>query len=194
MNTSVPAASSPSRAATSVPATRISPSAPTPKCRSHRAATRSGVSSISPPQSSSMTKSFPVPCHFSNRSSATVQVLRHLVGYPDRALRTGPEPADAGIAPEPRHLPPGQGPGPLRGSGHGLVQSRPAGQMLDDLSVPDGLAGSEGWTGSFVQQRPDLVHQPAGHHGPDPGLDPAGEIRGLELDRKSTRLNSSHVK
>src|SRR6266540_983865 len=181
MNTSVPEASRPSRAAISGPATRISPSAPTPKCRSHRAATRAGVSSISPRQSSSMTKSFPVPCHFSNRSSATLQVLRQLVGDRARSVRAGPEPADAGVPPEPPHLSPGQGPGPLHGPGQGLVQGRPAGQMLDDLSVPDGLARGEGWTRPIVQQSPDLVQEPAVDHGPDPCLDAAGQVGRLQL-------------
>src|SRR5690242_875456 len=172
MNAWAPWVSSASRSATAGEATRISPSAPTPRCRSQRAATRSSGRSRSPSQSSTITKSFPVPCHFSNRNSAISQVLRQLVHDAGRAVRSCAEPPDAGVAPEPRQLPPGQGPGPCDGPGDGLVQGHAAGQVVDDLSVPDGLARSERWTGAVRLQLADLVEQPPGHHRPDAGLDP----------------------
>src|SRR5262245_3452700 len=153
MNASVPSASRPCAAATAGDATRMRPSPPTPKWRSQSAATRSGGRSWAPSQSSTITKSFPVPCILVNRSSAISQVLRQLVHDADRAVMARPEPPDAGISAEPGHLPPGQGPGPLDGPGDGLVEAQTAGQVLDELSVPDGLARSEGWARSFVEQR-----------------------------------------
>src|SRR3954451_23836701 len=152
MKASVPPASTPIAAATADDATRISPSAPTPKCRSHSAATSSGARSSAPSQSSTMTKSFPVPCILVNRSSAISQVLRQLVHDAGRAVRACPEPPDAGIAAEPRQLPPGQRPGPLDGPGGGVLEAQAAGQVLDDLSVPDGLARGERWPRAVLHQ------------------------------------------
>src|SRR3990170_2573043 len=89
--------------------TRIKPSAPTPKLRSQRRATSSGVTSSSSARSSSMTKSLPVPWYFQKSSSRTTQVLPDLFGDGLRAGLCGLEPADAGITAEPGHLAPGEG-------------------------------------------------------------------------------------
>src|SRR6266545_3114024 len=84
--------------------TRITPSAPTPNRRSHRAATSSGDRGRSVSRSSSMMKSLPVPWYFQTRSSVTLEVLRQLVHHIDRAALAGGEPPDPGVSSEPDHL------------------------------------------------------------------------------------------
>src|SRR6516225_247178 len=104
--------------------TLSTPSPPTPKCRSHSAATRPGVSSSSSSKSGTTTKSFPVPCPLANRMNsmlvraAGAWCVRPLapVGRPDGRQRafnevgTDRDPHDSGIAPEPRLLAPDEPP------------------------------------------------------------------------------------
>src|ERR671915_211566 len=151
MNRSVPSAcGNPAATATSGRATRIRPSAPTPKCRSHSAAARSWVSSIRPLGSSSITKSLPVPWYLANAivapltmPSSIAQVLRHLVDDPGRPVRPGPEPPNPRVPPEPRHLASGQRLGPPHRHPDGLLERDLPLQVADDLSVPDGLPRGE---------------------------------------------------
>src|SRR3972149_2039223 len=101
--------------------TRMTPSAPSPKCRWHSAATSPGVRGRSSPRSSSMTKSLPVPWYFHTRSSVTLEVLRQLVHDRRGALLIGREPPDPGVPPEPHHLAARQLPRPLDRLRHRLL-------------------------------------------------------------------------
>src|ERR671914_1007453 len=108
-------------------ATRITPSAPTPRCRSHSAATSEGERSRRSPRSSTRTKSFPVPWYFATRRSSMREVFSDLVDVARGALLAGLEPPDPRIATEPGQLAAGQGPGPPHRPVHGFLEGDPAG-------------------------------------------------------------------
>src|SRR5439155_10637017 len=135
--------------------TRISPSDPTPRWRSHSAAMRSGVRSRRSSGSWTITKSLQVPWYLakartsgvcrsaspfsvasSSCTSRTFVELHQVVDHRPRPLRPHGEPPDPRVAPEPRHLPPGQRSGSLHGAGDGLLQADPSGQVIDHRSVP----------------------------------------------------------
>src|SRR5439155_15643094 len=166
---------SPAAAAPSGPVTRISPSAPTPNWRSHRAATSSGDRDRRSRGSSIITKSLPVPWYLANWSSAMdpapprgrrhrltpdriclgPKVLLDLVHDLHRSLRSGREPSDPWVAAEPGELPSSQGPGAADGRSHGVLAGHPPRQVPGHLSVPDGLARGEGRAQPAVHELTD---------------------------------------
>src|SRR5438270_13126884 len=118
------------KSASGAAATRISPSAPTPRWRSQIAATSSASRVTRPATSSIRTKSLPVPLYLPNAISRICEVLRQVVGHAGRASVVGIEPPDPRIASEPRHLPPGELARPLRDAFGGLVQGHPSRHVL----------------------------------------------------------------
>src|SRR5438874_12862469 len=116
--------------------TRIRPSAPMPRCRSQIAAMTPGSSDRRPSTSSIRTKSFPVPLYFPNRiSGRVIEVLHELVDQRHGTAFAGVEPPDARVAPEPRHLAPGQLAGPLRDPLGRFIQGDRTRHVLDGFSV-----------------------------------------------------------
>src|SRR5574341_406744 len=152
----------------------MTPSAPTPRCRSQRATTSPELSGRTSSRSSSMTKSLPVPWYFQIRSSAT-QVLQQVVQDVGGAALAGGEPADPRVSPEPRHLAPGQRLRPLHDQRRGLVEGASPRQVTRHLSVPDGLARGRGTLEPAVAERADLLDEPVSQLIADPPLDPARE-------------------
>ena len=69
------------------------------------------------------------------------------------------QPHDPGIAPEPGHLPPGEGPGTPDGLVDGLGQRHPVFQVGQELPVAEGLAGRPGQPAGSGGQAPHLVEQ-----------------------------------
>src|SRR5438094_642123 len=163
-------------------ATRMKPSAPTPRWRSQIAAMSSAVSGMALSRSSISTKSLPVPLYLPNRISVTAVELLQLVDQRGRSALVGVEPPDPGIAPEPRHLPAGQLARSLCGARDRVLQGTSAGHVLDHLSVPDGLARGEGRAGPPLHQRPDLLEPPGLELLLDAPLDPERQHLGLHPD------------
>src|SRR3954447_10012616 len=121
--------------------TRITPSAPTPRCRSQIAAIRPGERRRRSSRSSIRTKSFPVPWYFPNRSSSIGQIPRDL--FLQRRRIGSFEPSHTRVTSEPGALLSRERSGPSDGSLDRLVQRAQPVQMARHLSVPDGLARSE---------------------------------------------------
>src|SRR5205085_11958908 len=140
-------------------ATRITPSAPTPRCRSQIAATRPGERRTRSSRSSIRTKSFPVPWYFANRSSSIGQVPRDLL-LERRRIGTA-EPSRPRISAEPGALPSRERPGASDGSLDRLVQRARPVQVARHLSVPDGLARGEPSTEAAAHEAVDLLHEAA---------------------------------
>src|SRR5437763_14295564 len=128
------------KSASGAPVTRMNPSAPTPRCRLQMAAISPGSSDMRPSTSVTRTKSFPVPLYLPNRISSMCQILRHVVDHGRCAPLVRLEPSDPRVAAEPRHLPPGQLPGPLRDPRPRLLPADASRQVVDGFSVPDGLS------------------------------------------------------
>src|SRR6266545_3808949 len=144
--------------------TRITPSAPTPNRRSHRAATSSGDRGRSVSRSSSMMKSLPVPWYFQTRSSVTLEVLRQLVHHIDRAALAGGEPPDPGISSEPDHLASGQFPRPPHRLSGRLRKRHLTPEVSSEFSVPDGPTGGQPSEQTPVEELPYLVEQAGVDH------------------------------
>src|SRR2546430_9187475 len=142
-------------------ATRIKPSAPTPRCRSQIASMSPASSESRSSTSSIRTKSLPVPLYLPNLISPISQVLRHLVYQLDRPVLAGLEPSYSRVAPEPRRLAAGQCPRALCGAGDRVLQRDRSLQVPGRLSVPDGLPRGEGWTHAAVEQPAGLVEHAA---------------------------------
>src|SRR5438270_9087394 len=163
-------------------ATRIRPSAPTPRWRSQIAAMSPASSESRSSTSSIRTKSFPVPLYFPNLISSIPQVLqvfRELVHELDGPVLAGVEPSYPGVAPKPRHLAPGQRPRAPCGARDRVLQRDRSLEMPGRLSVPDGLPRGQGRTHAAVEERADLLEHPAVELRPDPCLDPVSkDLRG----------------
>src|SRR5688500_11163061 len=126
--------------------TRITPSAPTPRCRSQSAATSAGSSGRSSSRSSSMTKSLPVPWYFQILSSSirsAFQVPHDVLDEGDGAGRTRCEPPDPWVPVEERHLTAGERLRPPHRARDRLVQRPLSGQVAGEFSVTDGLGRGE---------------------------------------------------
>src|SRR5438445_1665159 len=148
------------KSASSDGATRITPAAPTPRCRSHRAATSDGARSRVSSRSSIITKSLPVPWYLAKRNSPTGQVLHQFVGDAGGSIPPGLEPADAGIPSEPRQLTPGERLRALDRAGDRLVERALAAQIPGHLSVPDGLARGQPSPETAIDEPAYLVDEP----------------------------------
>src|SRR5205085_8539913 len=125
-------------------------------------------------------KSLPVPLYLPNRSSSIAEVLHQVALDRGSAALAGVEPQDPGITSEPRELAPSEGPGPLRRAGDRVLQRDGAIQVLDGLSVPDGLPCVEGRARSARHERPDLVQQTPFELRADAPLDPISKDRRRE--------------
>src|SRR5439155_17105823 len=163
------------KSASGAAATRIRPSAPTPRWRSQIAAISAASRDCRPSRSSMRTKSFPVPLYFPNRISVIAQIPQELLRHGDRPSLVGVEPPDPGIAAEPRHLPPGQFAGPLHDPAASFLEGDPTRDVLDRLSVPDGLPGGEGRAAVHLEERAGLEQQPVLELPPDAPIDPLPE-------------------
>src|SRR6266508_4040767 len=171
------------KSASSEGATRITPSAPIPNRRSHRRRASSSPSSNRPATSSIRTKSLPVPWYFENRSSSIRGLhARRQVRHDLLDERLGPrfprlEPADPGVPPEEGELPARERPRALHRARQRRVERELAGEVTGQLSVPDGLGGSEPGTEPTLDEPADLGEPPALEHPGDAGLDPSSEHR-----------------
>src|SRR6266536_804848 len=187
------------KSAWSAGAIRISPSAPTPRCRSHSAAMAPGSSRSASSRSSTITKSLPVPWYLANRTSASLGPSRPgpagLHGFPailaevpddlvdglDRTARTHGEPPDAGIPPEPRALPPGQRLVPPGDPPRRLFLGELSPKTGRRLSVADEMGRSDERAEPSIEQGPGLLDQ-RGKPQPNPLVDPAVEVGPGEVD------------
>src|SRR5690606_28641313 len=157
---------------------RITPSAPTPVCRSQSCRAISASSGCVASGSSRTRKSLPRPWCFVRRMSPTSvpDARRRAARIPARPLDlglerrqeggrvlVGVEPPDAGVAPEPRRLPAGEAAGAADRQLEGLVERRLALQVRDQLPVPERLAGRAGHAPGAGEQAADLVEEAGGH-------------------------------
>src|SRR5688572_8224918 len=165
--------------------TRITPSAPTPRCRSQSAATSAGTSGRSSSRSSSMTKSLPVPWYFQILSSpirSAFQVPRDVLDDGDGAGRTRREPPDPRVPAEEGHLTTRERLRPPHRARDRLVERPLSGEMAGEFSVPDGLGRGEPSPEPTVHQRPDLVQETALEHLGHACLDAGRQDRSRHLD------------
>src|SRR5690606_34188869 len=157
---------------------RITPSAPIPVCRSQSCRAISASSGWAASGSSTTRKSLPRPwCLVRRMSPTSVPDARgRAARIPSRPRQlggqgreqgggviVGVEPADAGIAPEPRGLPAGEPAGAADGQLERLVEGDPALQVGDQLPVAEGLAGRARHPPGVAEQAPPLAEQPRGH-------------------------------
>src|SRR2546430_297892 len=160
------------KSASSAGATRISPSAPTPRWRSQIAAMSPASSDSRSSTSSIRTKSLPVPLYLPNLISSIAQPLRELVDELDRPVHAGLEPSYPRVAPEPRHLATGQRPRALGGAGDRVLQRGRSLEVPGRLSVPDGLPRGKGRTHAAIEEHANLVQHAALVLRADPCIDP----------------------
>src|SRR6266542_4399627 len=176
------------KSAWSAGAIRISPSAPTPRCRSHSAAMAAGSNWRPSSRSSTITKSLPVPWYLANRTSASSgptrpgragphalpaildEVPRELVHGLDRTPRPHGEPSNAGVPAEPRTLPPGQRPVPPCDPPRRLVLGQVSAETGRRFSVADEMGRSDEITEPPIEKGPGLLEQ-LGERQPDPLVD-----------------------
>ena len=128
----------------SVRTTLITPSAPTPVRRSQTAATSSSVERalVIEVDDHHEVVAGPLVLRELERLGHGAQGCQHVVDDLDRAALARLEPADAGIAPEPGHLPSRQ---VLRASHRslpGFLEGEPTVEVADELRVPDRLAST----------------------------------------------------
>src|SRR5689334_6211164 len=161
--------------------TLMTPSAPSPACRSAMRCTWAGVSSSEPSRSGTRTKSFSVPWPLVKRVMSVI--LRYAVAHPRIRLanrREGPveqvrargvEPLDPRIGPEPRLLPTGVAARRLGrvAARRGLVQG--AVDDGDGLAVADGPARGDTLAQTLPEQGLGLGTQPLQPHALDTPLD-----------------------
>ena len=160
---------------------RSTPSAPMPRCRSHRARTSAADRGRRSSGSSSTRKSLPAPWCLVRRSAPRASIVVSLAprrptrcpsdraAEPDAShtsrscaseIAVGIEPRDAGVAPEPRPLAAGEGPGPPHGLVHGLVEGHPLLHVGQQLAVAERLAGGARQPAGARGQGADLVDEP----------------------------------
>src|SRR5439155_2900979 len=187
------------KSAWSAGAIRISPSAPTPRCRSHSAAIASGSSRSPSSRSSTITKSLPVPWYLANRTSAHFgpkrpgpggplgfsaildEVPHDLVHGLDRTAHAHGEPPTAGVPSEPRALPPGQGFVPPRDPPRRLFLGKLSAETRGRFSVADEMGRSDERTEPPVEQAPGLLDQ-RGKPQPNPLVDAAVQVGPGQVD------------
>src|SRR5688500_5366241 len=118
--------------------TRITPSAPTPRCRPQSAATSAGSSGRSSSRASSVTKSLPVPWYVQILNSplrSAFQVPRDVLDEGDGAGRARCEPPDPRVPVEERQLTAGERLRPPHRARDRLVQRPLSGQVAGEFSV-----------------------------------------------------------
>src|SRR3954470_18385535 len=152
-----------SRPAAVAVVTRSTPSAPTPRRRSHSAATTAGVNGNWPSGSGSSTKSFCVPWPLANFTCSG-----YVPPYPQRVLDVAGvaavEPADAVVAAEPRSLAADVAPGAEE---RGLAGARSVAALVevgDHLGVAQGPRRGDALAQPVFQQRLNLADEPVGEH------------------------------
>src|SRR5262245_22234536 len=167
---------------------RMMPSAPTPEWRSHRVRAMSGSSGWDASGSSRIRKSLPRPWCLVRRMSpaslpdraapdSRLSPRPHPLGQcREQGLRTGVgvEPRDARVPPEPRALPAGEPAGAPDRQLDRLVQVPVAGEVVDQLGVPERLARGARHAPGLGEQATDLVEEAGGHLRLVALLDPAG--------------------
>src|SRR6478736_6412416 len=154
--------------------TLMTPSAPSPACRSAMRCTWAGVRSSEPSRSGTRTKSFSVPWPLVKRVMSVI--LRYAVAHPRIRLtncRDGPveqvrargvEPLDAGVGPEPRLLPAGVAAIRLsrvaarRGLVEGAVDDGDGLAVADGPTRGDTVAQTHGEEGLGLATQPRLPH------------------------------------
>ena len=92
------------------------------------------------------------------------------------------EPGDARVAPEPRPLPAGEGPGPAGGLVHRLVQGHPLLHVRQQFSVSERLAGGARQPARTPGQGTDLVDEAGLEEPPESLLDASVVDGGVEAD------------
>src|SRR5512134_2608284 len=152
--------------------TRITPSAPTPRWRSHRAAASSTERGRSSAMSSSRTKSLPVPWYFQMRIGSAIQVPHQPIRELARTVGARAEPTDPRVPAEPHHLTARELLRPPHRALHRLGERDLASQVAGELSVPDGLGRGEPCAETVPHQRGDLVEQAVLEHRVHPAPDP----------------------
>src|SRR5581483_5739846 len=172
------------------PSRRISPSAPTPRRRSHSAARIPDASRLRPREprrasrSTSTRKSLPVAWSFEKCSVVTD--LRSGQAVPrcqngregGERIPVAADPGDAPVAPEPHALPAGELAGALGGAAQRrLERGDRTLEVIKDLLVPDALPGGGRQPAGRRGEAADLLDQPVLHHGRDAGLDALGDTR-----------------
>src|SRR5215207_8035603 len=172
-------------------ATRITPSAPIPKRRSHSRRASSSLNSNRPATSSSRTKSLPVPWYFQNRSSSIRDPpdLPRQIRHDVLDERLGPglprfEPADPRVPPEEGELPARERRGAPHRARNRRIERELAGEVTGQLSVPDGLGRGEPGAEPSFDETADLVEPPAFEHLGDAGLDPGSANLGRRPDAR----------
>src|SRR5919108_6164090 len=167
------------KSASAARVTRISPSAPIPRCRSHSATTSGPSMATRSSTSSIITKSLPVPLYLPNRTSSMAEVLRQLVHDRKGPVGSRVEPPDARIAAEPGQLPPRERSRPLHGAGDGVLQRLGALEVLDGFSVPYGLSRGEGRAEATAPQCGRLLQQSVIELCPNAALDAFAKDAGI---------------
>src|SRR4051812_965432 len=152
-----------SSVASPVRTTRMTPSAPSPACRSAIRCTWAGVSSSVPSRSGTSTKSFSVPWPLVKRvmsailryapSRPRIRLANRREGLVEQVRGVGVEPGDARVRAEPRLLAAGVAPRGLRGVGAGRSLVELAADDGDDLAVADGPARCDTAAQSLGQKR-----------------------------------------
>src|SRR6478609_3314999 len=161
--------------------TLMTPSAPSPACRSAMRCTWAGVSSSEPSRSGTRTKSFSVPWPLVKRVMSVI--LRYAVAHPrirltncregsvEQVRARGVEPLDAGVGPEPRLLPAGVAASRLSrvAARRGLVEG--AVDDGDGLAVADGPTRGDTVAQTYGEEGLGLATQPRLPHALDTPLD-----------------------
>ena len=160
---------------------RMTPSAPMPVCRSHRARATAASSGWEASGSSTTRKSLPRPWCLVRRMSgiSLPDGERRACPFPPRRPPPPPrrsrasqqrrrvgdrlEPADPGIAAEPRRLTSGEAPGPTDRQVERLVERHPVGDVRRQLAVAEGLPGRARQAAGSASEAFDLGQEAAGH-------------------------------
>src|ERR1700712_2919798 len=169
-------------------AIRMTPSAPIPAWRSHRALTCASLTDRVPSRSGSRMKSFSVPCPFKNGTPPIVIFPSLLArgagpggtsgaqgessqpGY--RVGSTGIDAMHPRIAPEPGTLPADETTGQPHGLGDRDVQFREPVEYGQHLGITEGPRRRDAITETDRSQSSDFVQEPGGDHAADALLQP----------------------
>src|SRR6478752_5823489 len=187
-NRSVP----PSRIGT----TRMTPSAPMPALRSHRARTRPAVRSRTSSGSGRSTKSFSVPCPLTNSGAdAGVDTALAYGGAGHRlqgAIRQvgagGIQLDHPGVASEPGSLPADEPPRRLRGRRDRLLDAGRTVQYLEELCVTQGPGGGHAAPQPPPVQPPDLFEQSVVDHPVHPPIQALVEFTRFPIEQQLDRV------
>src|SRR5690606_1760745 len=159
-------------------------------CRSHTAATVAASSASAPSGSASRTKSFWVPWPLVSRTPRSAErstmpaSLRAQQGDDAlREVRSGRQPDDPRVTPEPLLLPASELPGGGGDGRVGLLDVEPALEDGDRLGVPDGAGGRPPLGEPGREEVARLVEEAAVEHGAGAGRDPGVELLAGDVDR-----------